>query len=151
MRARFHLLRCVYVGGEGVILIVQILVLEVVQKPVIVQIVFLILFLGWLKLLRLRPSIKDGRILDIHLPHKLLPKVAFNVQVQVRLLRPRTFNFFKILLLFFLILIILLCGEELRLDVLVVVEAAVEEFRLLVYHLIFVLGERLERERLRLL
>ena len=63
----------VYVGGEGVILIVQILVLEVVQKPVIVQIVFLILFLGWrskyifiilflgwLKLLRLRPSIKNG-------------------------------------------------------------------------------------------
>ena len=149
MRARFHLLRS-YIGGEGIILIVEILVLEVVQKPVIVKIIFLILFLGWLKLLRLRPSIKDGRILDIHLPHKLFPKVAFNVQVQIRLLRPRTFNFFKILLLFFLV-IILLCGEELRLDVLVLVEAAVEEFRLLVYHLIFVLGERLERERLGLL
>ena len=140
LRALLGLLRCVYVGGEGVSLVVEIHLLKVVQKPIIIQIVFLILFR--------HPTIKDGRILNIHLPHKLFSKIALKVQAQIWMLAG-PFDFFKFLLLFFVV--ILLGREELRLNVLILIEAAVEEFRLLIYHLIFVLGERLERERLGLL
>ena len=109
LRALLNLLRRVEIGSEGVILVVQVHILEVVQKPIIIQIVFMVLFLRWLEVLGLHSPIENGRALDVDLPHELVSKIASNIQVEVRVL-PGSFDFFKIVRLL-LVLVILLDRE----------------------------------------